>query len=415
MINLSPLNQVSLYIHIPFCLKKCGYCDFFSLENQSKEVMSGVLTETLNQARWFLQKLGNPAISTIFIGGGTPSLLPLTLLKHLLDSLQSMTQSTKNSAPVEWSIEANPESITPDFLSIINESGVNRLSLGIQSMDNHILALLERTGNREDSLRAIELIKESWKGDLSIDLITGIPEQTKELFKADIQKILEFEPDHVSLYGLQIEEGTPFFTRVRSGRIIPLADGKVRILLEQAEEMLLAAGYEKYELSNYSKPGKACRHNLGYWRMDPYLGCGPSGASTLPGIDKQGRKEVLRLEVPRSFALFLEGEKFLWGMFRSTLRVKKLQSLSKKEFLFENLMMGFRLTSGISWENLELRFGNEVLSRIYPRMNSWKEKGYLKEDGKALTREGTFIMNNLLLELLDDLESVPEEIITLSW
>ena len=411
MINLSPLNQVSLYIHIPFCLKKCGYCDFFSLENQSKEMMSGVLTETLNQARWFLHNLGNPAISTVFIGGGTPSLLPLPLLKNLLDSLQSMTRN----APVEWSIEANPESITPDFLSIINESGVTRLSLGIQSMDNGILELLERTGNREDSLKAIELIKESWKGDLSLDLITGIPDQTKELFEADIQKILEFEPDHISIYGLQIEEETPFFTRVRSGRIIPLADGKVRILLEQAEEMLLAAGYEKYELSNYGKPGKACRHNLGYWRMDPYLGCGPSGASTLPGIDKQGRKEVLRLEVPRSFALFLEGEVSLWGMFRSTLRGKKAESLSKKEFLFENLMMGFRLTSGISWENLELRFGNEVLSRIYPRMNSWKEKGYLKEDGKALTREGTFIMNNLLLELLDDLESVPEEIITLIW
>jgi oxygen-independent coproporphyrinogen-3 oxidase len=379
MINLSPLNQVSLYIHIPFCL--------------------------------ILHNLGNPAISTVFIGGGTPSLLPLPLLKNLLDSLQSMTRN----APVEWSIEANPESITPDFLSITNESGVTRLSLGIQSMDNGILELLERTGNREDSLKAIELIKESWKGDLSLDLITGIPEQTKELFEADIQKILEFEPDHISIYGLQIEEETPFFTRVRSGRIIPLADGKVRILLEQAEEMLLAAGYEKYELSNYSKPGKACRHNLGYWRMDPYLGCGPSGASTLPGIDKQGRKEVLRLEVPRSFALFLEGEVSLWGMFRSTLRGKKAESLSKKEFLFENLMMGFRLTSGISWENLELRFGNEVLSRIYPRMNSWKEKGYLKEDGKALTREGTFIMNNLMLELLDDLESVPEEIITLIW
>ncbi len=411
MINLSPLNQVSLYIHIPFCLKKCGYCDFFSLENQSEEMMSGVLTETLNQARWFLHNLGNPAISTIFIGGGTPSLLPLPLLKNLLDSLQSMTRN----APVEWSIEANPESITPDFLSIINESGVTRLSLGIQSMDNGILELLERTGNREDSLKAIELIKESWKGDLSLDLITGIPDQTKELFEADIQKILEFEPDHISIYGLQIEEETPFFTRVRSGRIIPLAEGKVRILLEQAEEMLLAAGYEKYELSNYSKPGKACRHNLGYWRMDPYLGCGPSGASTLPGIDKQGRKEVLRLEVPRSFALFLEGEESLWGMFRSTIPGGKAESLSKKEFLFENLMMGFRLTSGISWENLELRFGNEVLSRIYPRMNSWKEKGYLKEDGKALTREGTFIMNNLLLELLDDLESVPEEIITLIW
>ena len=411
MINLSPLNQVSLYIHIPFCLKKCGYCDFFSLENQSKEMMSGVLTETLNQARWFLHNLGNPAISTIFIGGGTPSLLPLPLLKNLLDSLQSMTRN----APVEWSIEANPESITPDFLSITNESGVTRLSLGIQSMDNGILELLERTGNREDSLKAIELIKESWKGDLSLDLITGIPDQTKELFEADIQKILEFEPDHISIYGLQIEEETPFFTRVRSGRIIPLAEGKVRILLEQAEEMLLAAGYEKYELSNYSKPGKACRHNLGYWRMDPYLGCGPSGASTLPGIDKQGRKEVLRLEVPRSFALFLEGEESLWGMFRSTIPGGKAESLSKKEFLFENLMMGFRLTSGISWENLELRFGNEVLSRIYPRMNSWKEKGYLKEDGKALTREGTFIMNNLLLELLDDLESVPEEIITLIW
>ncbi|MCK4542270.1 MAG: coproporphyrinogen III oxidase family protein, partial [Spirochaetales bacterium] len=328
-----------------------------------------------------------------------------------LDSLQSMTRN----APVEWSIEANPESITPDFLSITNESGVTRLSLGIQSMDNGILELLERTGNREDSLKAIELIKESWKGDLSLDLITGIPDQTKELFEADIQKILEFEPDHISIYGLQIEEETPFFTRVRSGRIIPLAEGKVRILLEQAEEMLLAAGYEKYELSNYSKPGKACRHNLGYWRMDPYLGCGPSGASTLPGIDKQGRKEVLRLEVPRSFALFLEGEESLWGMFRSTIPGGKAESLSKKEFLFENLMMGFRLTSGISWENLELRFGNEVLSRIYPRMNSWKEKGYLKEDGKALTREGTFIMNNLLLELLDDLESVPEEIITLIW
>ena len=271
---------ISLYVHVPFCADKCLYCDFYSVPRHSVpyELQTAVVRETIRQARVFLALLPRGARPrTIFMGGGTPSALPRDLLRELLDAF-------KDAGGSEWTLEANPESLDDAFLDICRASGATRLSVGIQSLQDEQLRLLKRPATRRVTLEALQRVARRWKGELSVDYITGIPRQTVRQVSEDLAILKEFGPGHFSLYQLTCEPETELAGLVAQGRIELNAPDLDEELWFTGKETLEASGFSHYEISNFCLPGKECRHNLRYWRMEPYLGVGPAAVSTLPAL-----------------------------------------------------------------------------------------------------------------------------------
>jgi oxygen-independent coproporphyrinogen-3 oxidase len=384
--SLDILDEISLYLHVPFCPSKCDYCDFFSKAEVPGEVQHRVIEETINQAEILLERIGRPRVGTIFIGGGTPTSLGPALLEKLVTSLQSLSRGDCK----EFTCEANPESISRDALTILQKGGVTRLSLGVQSFHKKTLSSLGRHTAGDEIRRSLELIRQLWAGELNIDLITHVPEQSIKLCLKDAENAVQYEPDHLSVYSLQIEEGTPLYNRLKSaGRDTSPQD----LPTDMLSSYLNDRAFRRYEISNYSRPGKECRHNLAYWRMRPYLGCGPGAVSTLPG--KNG---IVRLENPKDIEQFLKGQESSWGVHR--------ENIHPPAFLMDYCMMGLRLTDGIELKEMERVFGIQVVSSLMPLLQGWENEGNadLTEGRIRLTPGGMDIMNPLLIQLMDTIE-----------
>ena len=256
--------EASLYIHIPFCNSKCSYCDFFSVTDHS--LMSQVLDKTLEQTVRYIDYFGIKRIPTVYIGGGTPTSMPLPLL----DKLLSFVGKLPLEDGAECTIEANPETVTPDLLALLSSSCINRLSLGIQSFSNSTLKILGRHCDFKTNFIKLELIKARWQGQLSLDLISSIPGQAVSESIEDIDTAVSFKPDHISLYALTLEEGTPL-ARLYSDNLDAI-DDNVWII---ASDHLEVSGYHRYEVSNFALSGHQSRHNTRYWKLLPYIGTLP--------------------------------------------------------------------------------------------------------------------------------------------
>jgi oxygen-independent coproporphyrinogen-3 oxidase len=365
------------------------YCDFYSLPRRqvSSAVQAAVADQTIAQAGHFLELLApSRRLATIFFGGGTPSALPR-------DSLASLLRAFEGSEPAEWTVEANPESLDRSFLDLCAEAGVTRLSLGVQSLRDKHLRLLRRPATRADTLAALDLLRRHWRGEMSFDFIAGIPGQLVSEVQEDIRRLLDEGPGHLSLYQLTCEPGSELARLVDEGSLAmndPEAD---EALWFAGREMLLSNGFRHYEISNFCLPGKECRHNLRYWRMQPYLGVGPSAVSTLPGADGP---EVLRLSNPRNIEAFLTGKEGLWGL--------EVEQISGSEFLIEHLMMGFRLEEGISQEIFHRRFGVSFEALFPGLWDRWIAAGNAEPPGASLrlTSAGRMILDRLMREVVVD-------------
>ena len=387
--------DASLYIHIPVCLRKCDYCDFFSVPvHQFLHTNDGTnpffsLVDGLRQEIAFRQKeLSIDGWKTVYIGGGTPSLLPPDTIRYLCQGIDVLPSSLTSG---EWTIEANPEDISSDWLIACKEAGINRLSLGIQSMQDLLLTGIGRRGSRESNLEALQLVKKHWKGRLSLDLISGLPNQTIELMQQDIAEILLFKSDHISLYSLTIEDGTPLEQRISksSTPLLPDEDEATEIWIA-GKNMLETHGYRQYEVSNFSLPGFESMHNRTYWNMDTYIGTGPGATGTVIVGDKAYRN-VNTQNIDK------------WR--NNPVNSYTTEPIGRTECIQEFLLMGMRLSSGISRNRFKNRFKEDILDMIEKTARAWQGRGFLiiKEDTIALTPDGMLFLNRFLVDCMEEI------------
>ncbi|HWR11608.1 MAG TPA: radical SAM family heme chaperone HemW [Rectinemataceae bacterium] len=395
----------SLYIHIPFCSSRCSYCDFhsFPCSSLSASLRAEYVEKLLRRAEVFRLAMSAP-IETIFIGGGTPTVLEDEVFGRLLRGIRALA----DQAPLEWTVEANPESLSPEKLEMLVVNGVTRLSVGIQSMDDGELAMLGRHARAADNRRAIALAAQSGL-DLSADLMTALPARRSTGSLAggssladSIGFLAENGVGHISVYDLVVEDGTPIKKRLDEGELLH-ADEDLSFDARMSAEALLAnLGFSRYEVSNYALKGRECLHNHAYWSMNSYLGLGSGAASTLivadgEKADSLGASGCLSLRVE-------EGED-LPAYLIDPDKEATLTWIARKESAFEMVMMALRTSRGLDEARFEARFGLPAVGALAKTIRTWKERfsengGRLRLDGPGLD-----ILNRILVDALDEMES----------
>ena len=328
-----------------------------------------------------MESLGYPEIRTLFIGGGTPGIIPAAVLRDFLQKLCIII----NNIPLEYTIELNPETVTREVLTILEENNINRISLGVQSLNDRVLKVLGRNTNVKRTLTALETIKQNWTRLFSADLINAVPEQTLDIALSDIRQLNSFKPDHISLYSLSFEPGTKLFTKLENGKIQPITDTADIIMQEESINLLESAGFNRYEISNFAKRGKESLHNLNYWKMGTYLGVGPSGVSTL--LTDKG---PLRLSYKRSTSEFISKKKI-------TDRTAQ-ELISPESFLLEHLMMAFRLKKGIDTEHINRVFNMDIKEYLKTVTDKWSKIITFTEESISLTPRGLSLLNPFLVD-----------------
>ena len=393
----------SLYIHIPVCLKKCDYCDFFSLPldgltnvgaRTARETVQDRLVDGLcREITWWQERFRIEAWKTVYIGGGTPSLLSHGNIARLCAKIDTCEKKGLSSYS-EWTIEANPEDITGEWLRACTEAGINRLSIGVQSLDDACLAAVNRRGSAEKTLAALALVSRIWKGRLSLDMIAGLPGQTAQTLVEDLSRIQAFGPDHLSLYSLTVEDGTPLSRKVRgkNGPILPNEDEATDIWLA-GRDYLRANGFTQYEVSNFCRAGSESRHNLTYWNLESYIGVGPGATGTIVKNDT-----ATRYTDSRDIAQWLDDPE----------KGRETEEIGRDESLKEVLLMGMRLASGIDKSAFRERFGYEILSCVPETAARWIRNGLLQDSGTsiALSPEGLLYLNRFLADCMKELDAV---------
>lgn len=374
-------SKKGLYLHIPFCVKKCNYCDFLSAPaaKEDREAYVNCLKKEI-----LAYRNAGYAADTVFFGGGTPSLLSADNVKELMEALHTafIIEGT-----AEITMECNPETVDKQKLSAMYKAGINRLSFGLQSAADRELALLGRIHTYERFLAAYYEARAAGFENINIDLMSAIPEQTEDSWEETLAKAAALQPEHISAYSLIIEEGTVFYDRRRE-LVLPDEDTE-RQMYYRTKELLQAAGYERYEISNYARPGRESRHNLKYWSGAEYIGMGQGASSYLEGT---------RFHNPYDGRAYLENCKNLAALRCEEERLTRARQM--EEFCF----LGLRRMRGISKKEFKEQFGQE-LCEIYPGVvEGFLEKGMLAAQGERifLTEQGIDVSNRIFAEFLLD-------------
>lgn len=369
MTTHSDKNMTGIYIHIPFCKIKCPYCDFYSFKpdtNQKDSYLEAVLSCLLS----YKDKIKG-GVDTIYFGGGTPSFFGGKRIKKIIDCIKD----NYNVNNAEITVECNPSSVDKKLLGFLKEAGVNRISMGMQSAADTERKSLGRSSDKNQIASAVSLIKSHGIDNISLDLMLGIPHQTKESLKQSLDFVLSQDVKHVSAYILKIEEGTPF-----SKMSLPLPDeDEVCELYLYAAEYLEEKGYEQYEISNFAKGGFESRHNLKYWHCEEYLGIGPSAHSFIGGE---------RFYYPRDFSAFLE----------SPLPVSDGKGGDEEEYI----MLALRLREGLTKKGFYERFGKELPNGLFEKALPFEKAELIEitEEGLRLTKKGYLLSNSIISTLL---------------
>ncbi len=384
------LQTASLYFHIPFCHTRCHYCDFNTyagLLPLREPYVRALLTEIALAGEMARLPDGNLRRSrTLFFGGGTPSLLTVEQIKRLL---QASRRAFAIDADAEISLEANPGTLTQGQLQGLRAAGVNRLSMGAQSFDAGLLKTLGRIHSPEEITQAVHAARLAGFDSLNLDFMFGLPDQTMQQWQETLDQALALRPEHLSLYSLIIEEGTPFFDWTAEGRITPGDEDLCADMYEYADERLRAAGYENYEISNWSLPGHQCQHNLTYWHNLPYIGMGAGAHSFFAG------KRFSDIRDPQEYIRQLKQRQ--WPLAES-------EEVSRVAEMTETAFLGLRVASGLSLPSFEERFGESFDSFVGERLRPVEEAGLLtREDGwLRLSEHGRLLGNAVFFRLLPD-------------
>lgn len=386
------MKEMELYIHVPFCIKKCAYCDFLSAPVGEEERQRYVET-MIKEIQGYRKKYQEYCVTTIFVGGGTPSVLSGEQIKEVFNALRA---SFVIDAQAEITIEVNPGTVTEEKVEAWMQAGVNRISIGLQSVNDEELQMLGRMHTYKDFLNTYHLLRDKGFNNLNIDLISAIPGQTLESWKKTLSTVAELEPEHISAYSLIVEEGTPFYTIYGEGgadgnlesMVQPLPDEETeRFIYEETETILQKYGYDRYEISNYAKPGYACRHNEGYWRRVNYLGVG-LGASSL--IENQ------------RFQNFSTYDAYMDAIQNQKLFHEEVESLSVTDEMEEFMFLGLRMMSGISREVFQKKFGKKIETVYEKQIQQLKKDGLIEfvENRIRLTKRGIDISNYVFEQFL---------------
>lgn len=376
--------MTGLYIHFPFCLRKCAYCDFHSVAGHG-DWMIPYARALCAEARRVSLSLKGVVIDTVYLGGGTPTLIPAHSIGQVLDTCREVFYITPDA---EISIEANPATVDAGSLAQLRAAGVNRLSIGAQSFSEELLSTLGRIHHSEDIGAVVRAAADAGFDNISIDLIYGIPGQTLDDWRDTLEKAVSLPITHISAYALKIEPGTPFYAQREAGMLTLPGEDAECDMQDMAGNILAGAGLHRYEVSNHARPGYECRHNLHYWYYDEYLALGSGACGRLGAARYTGDTDI------RAYIGAAEAG---------------LPAYSAKEMLppetrqQEAVMMGLRLTGGIGYADFQERFGIDLRERHGEAIRRLCELGLGVSDGAGLrlTRRGMDLMNQALLLLMD--------------
>ncbi|WP_198510295.1 radical SAM family heme chaperone HemW [Bacillus solitudinis] len=375
------------YVHIPFCEHICHYCDFNKvfLKNQPvDDYIQSLLTEmklTMNQTP-------TKKLTSIYVGGGTPTALSAKQLEQLLKGMNEILPVKEIE---EYTVEVNPDSCDESKLIVLKEAGVNRLSMGVQSFDQHLLEGIGRTHSKESIKMAIEKCREIGFSNISIDLMFGLPQQSPSQFSATLEQAIALEIEHISAYSLKVEEKTVFYNRLRKGQLpLPTEDDEV-MMYEMLQSELMKADFHQYEISNFGKRGYASKHNLVYWNNQEYYGFGAGAHGYVNGVRTQNHGPV---------------SKYIKAINEGKLPYLIEHQVTRVEQLEEAMFMGLRKTEGISKTDFNRRYGFSVEELYSTQLENLFERGLLedKHDFLRLTSEGILLGNEVFEKFLAVLE-----------
>ena len=375
---------MELYLHMPFCVRKCAYCDFLSFptDQETQNLYTRRLREDIDAMG---KKYGDIPVDTIFIGGGTPSVPDSALIVGIMEHVRKAFHVAEGA---EISMEANPGTVTREKLTDYRRAGINRLSFGLQSANDRELKLLGRIHTWAEFLESFHLARECGFTNINIDLMSALPGQTRESWKDTLKRVTDLNPEHISAYSLIIEDGTPFGEKYGSeeGRKLLPDEDSEREMYHETKRFLRDCGYERYEISNYAKPGRACCHNIGYWTGLPYLGLGLGASSYMDGC---------RFAVNSDMKQYLEEKP---GMFTD------VEKLTKKDMEEEFFYVGLRMTAGVSLPEFERRFGVSAKD-VYPGLMETfvaEKAAVFQGDRFVLTDYGLDVSNYIMAQFLQD-------------
>lgn len=380
------MKELELYVHIPFCVRKCAYCDFLSFaadEGQKREYVRALLEEIRS---W--QPKTEYQVSSVFFGGGTPSVLCAEAIETILTALREKASFTEDA---EITIECNPGTLTKEKLLIYKKCGINRLSIGLQSAQNEELKKLGRIHTYEEFLESFFLAREAGFDNLNVDLMSALPGQRTETWEDTLRKTAALAPEHLSAYSLIIEEGTPFYeqyaeevsVREKGGvcKVLP-SEEEERRMYERTEEILKEYGYHRYEISNYAKAGRECRHNCGYWRRTDYKGFGLGAASLLNNVRSANTADL---------------QEYISGRWTA-----EKEALTKKEQMEETMFLGLRLMQGVSKAEFQKNYSVTIEDIYGDVLKKMVQQGLLRDSPQSvcLTKKGIDVSNYVLAEFL---------------
>ncbi|EJT5918326.1 radical SAM family heme chaperone HemW [Clostridium perfringens] len=376
------MDKISLYIHIPFCAQKCLYCDFPSFAR--KDHLRKAYIEALNKEIISLrEKHNNLEINTIFIGGGTPSVLESDELECLLKEVAKLNMAKD----IEYSMECNPGNLTEEKLEVMKKYGVNRISMGLQAKQDNLLKGLGRIHNYKTFKENFLLAKKVGFNNINVDLMFGLPNQRLNEWEETLREIISLEPAHISAYSLIIEEGTAFYNLYENDKLKLPTEEEERKMYHLAKKILEENGFNQYEISNYAKEGKECRHNLAYWNMDNWIGVGSAAASYINGKRIKNISSV---------------EEYINSINEKGEAVEEIINNSKNDNIEEFMFMGLRKINGIDENEFKKRFSmniNDVYGEI---LNKYIDEGLLiRESGRIfLSEKGIEISNVIMADFL---------------
>lgn len=402
-------KKMELYLHIPFCVRKCAYCDFLSFP-RGEDVQRQYVEKLKEEIRFTGAACREYMVSTVFVGGGTPSVLKSEWMRELFEELFASFSIEEDA---EISMEANPGTVTKEKLCDYRKAGINRLSFGLQSADNEELRALGRIHTWKEFLESYGLARDGGFENINIDLMSALPGQTVKSWTETLKKAAGLEPEHISAYSLIIEEGTPFYEKYGNdaGQKLLPGEEEERGMYHLTKELLKSRGYERYEISNYAKSGRECRHNIGYWTGVPYLGLGLGASSYFEGYRFAntddfreylgGRFGPVREDSPgREIGPAREDSPIpeFWKMCKSP------EKVTRKDMQEEFFFLGLRMVNGVSLKEFEKRFfvpAEAVYPGLLKRLEA--EKAGIIENGRfRLTDYGLDVSNYVMAEFLQD-------------
>ena len=377
-------KDLELYIHIPFCVKKCDYCDFLSFPAEEK-MQEDYVEALLKELVFYGTKYKDRRITTIFIGGGTPSWLRADLILKIMETVR---QNFSVDRDAEITIECNPGTVTDHKFEVYKQTGINRLSIGLQSAHNEELKRLGRIHTYEQFLKTYDMARKHGFSNVNIDLMSSLPGQTSLIFADTLKKVIQLKPEHISAYSLIIEEGTPFYRRYEEDAIRQEKGEPTQFLPSEEEEyqttkmtqrILKEAGYHWYEISNFAKPGYECRHNIGYWKRADYLGVGIGAASLIDNVRYSNTRDI-------------------YQYLKESSRHETAEKVSKEEQMEEFMFLGLRMPEGISRTEFEQNF-HTTIEAVYGDVlrRLQQEEMLIKKEGRILLTEKGMDLNNYVI------------------